>query len=200
MQNTEVPAPKKNHTPWIVLVLIIVVAIVLVIKSEDKPLPEPPEEAKKRAMEQIDKFRLALDDNAPVIGVSTNGVRKAFPIQLMMRPDTLVVNDMFGDQPVTVTYYEFDKCVRVFTDPKSTTKLDVFAGGTNPTRMSKLLLKVNGKLYWQDTGEPLEEKNKEPFPFKTIEYTLTTWGEWRQLHPDTIRFLGHGQFRPNETN
>jgi hypothetical protein len=45
---------------------------------------------------------MQLDEQTRVLGVKVNGVAKAYPIPIMNYHE--IVNDMFADQPVVVTY------------------------------------------------------------------------------------------------
>jgi len=198
MQTTPDSSPSKKFFPWVVLGLMLAGVAVLILNSDNEPKLETPETASKRSSELIDKARLSLSDSAPVIGVSLNGKHRAYPIQLMMRPDQHVLNDLYGDQPLSVTYCDVDKCVRVFTDPSRKQRLDLNVGGSNASRAGKLLLKVGERLYWQDSGAPLEATNKSSLPFTKVDHVETTWGKWRESHPDTDRYVGKGEFLPNE--
>ena len=201
MQPSNEPAPpvsSNKRLPWILLGLLVIVAAVMILTSDDKPRKT---EATGPATLKLDPAmmpRMPLADSAPVIGVSLNGRHRAYPLQLLMRPDTHVVNDLYDSTPVTVTFCDVDQCVRVFTDPARREKLDIAVGGSDKRRTGKMLLKTNAVLYWQDNAEPLEATTKTPFPFGTLEHQRTTWGEWRTLHPDAERYIGDGQFLPNQ--
>ena len=198
MQTSPESTSSNKLYPWLLLGLIVVGAAVLIWKTENQPKPISSEEAQKSASEQIEKARLHLDDSAPVIGVSFNGKNRAYPLKLLMRPDQHVVNDLYGDKPLTVTYCDVDKCVRVFTDPARNLKLNILVGGPNPLRPGKMLLRTGNGLFWQDTGAPLEATNKSQLPFVKVEHVETTWGEWRGTHPDSERYIGKGEFLPNK--
>jgi hypothetical protein len=130
-----------------------------------------------------------LDDNAPIIGVFAGGEHRAYPLGALMRPDSHVVNDLLGRKPVTVTFCDIDDCVQVFTDPDKNLPLDIAVGGSNRLRHGKLLLRIGDRLYWQDTKQPLKG-DAAPFPYAQVDYVRTTWGKWREAHPDSDLYFG----------
>jgi hypothetical protein len=140
------------------------------------------------------------DDSTPVIGVSADGRHRAYVLTAFMRPDSHVYNDLLGDVPVTVTFCDLDNRVQVFTAPSRGRPLDVTVGGSDSCRPRKMLLGVKSARtrYWQDTGLPLDDDAASPFPYARTESVRTTWGEWRQAHPDTDVYVGKLPFTPTD--
>jgi hypothetical protein len=129
-----------------------------------------------------------LDDKAPIIGVSVDGEHRAYALKSLMQPDTHVVNDFVGSKPVTVTFCDVDDCVQVFTAPNQSQPLEIKVGGSNRLRPTKMLLKIGSNYFWQDTLKPLGD-DPPIFPFATIDYVRTTWGKWREAHPNSDLFI-----------
>ena len=119
-----------------------------------------------------------LQPNSVVFGVERNGVVKAYPQYILVNHE--IVNDVHGDQPVSVTY-----C------PLTGTVMGFLRGGTTFGVSGKL---VNNNLIMYDRetdsrwpqvlgtaisgtlqGSSLEE-------FRVI---WTTWARWKRAHPET---------------
>lgn len=102
-----------------------------------------------------------------------------------------VVNDLLGRLPVTVTYCDRTDCVAVFTGPGGGLPLAVAVGGwAGHYDEGGLLLRVGAALYRQDTGAPWGDDSGAPFPYARAECERTTWGHWREEHPDTDVYVG----------
>lgn len=124
----------------------------------------------------------ALEDGEEVIGVVWRGKPRAYVIQSMRgKPQNHVINDLLGGAPITVTFCDLDRCVRVFTDSGSES-LDVNIGGF---RDGIMMLKVGSQLYSQKTGESLDSENASSFPYGAVSFEWTTWKKWREAHPET---------------
>lgn len=123
---------------------------------------------------------LAYDDR--VLGISRNGVAKAYPLQIMGWHE--VVNDRFGSEPVLVTY-----CPLCFTGM-------AFEGRIGKARR---IFGVSGVLYNSDvllydlatlslwsqvlgvavSGPSLGAK------LEGVPVENTSWGAWRRAHPES---------------
>ena len=130
--------------------------------------------------------RLSADDR--VIGVARAGEARAYPLKLLVRHE--VVNDSFptaegGDGPLLVTYCPL--CGSALTavrrvDGRETTfgvsgllfrnDLVMYDAATDSLWSQVAATAIRGEL----TGETLE----------LVPSTLTTLGEWRETHPETV--------------
>ena len=119
-----------------------------------------------------------------VFGLSINGEHRAYPLRITSLHE--VVNDVLGDIPIVVIH-----CVLCGSgNAYSSNILGVRSNfGTSGLiyRNSSLVYDLNNKTLWAPlTGEPiigsLSDTNQtlEPLPL-----VLTTWNEWKQLHPET---------------
>jgi hypothetical protein len=122
-----------------------------------------------------------LADDAAVIGVCIEARYRAYAVSAFTAPMSHVVNDLVGDIPVTVTLCVLDDCTRVYTDKSRGKPLDVWLGGIAE---KGLFLKLGNRMYYQETGNSMDPQ-VGPFPYTSIEFENTTWGKWRQAHPDT---------------
>ena len=119
-----------------------------------------------------------LESNSIVFGVSRNGVVRAYPQHILVHHE--IVNDVHGDQPVSVTY-----C------PLTGTAMGFLRGGTTFGVSGKL---VNNNLIMYDretdsrwpqilgTAISGEHQGKSLREFRVI---WTTWERWKRAHPNT---------------
>lgn len=131
--------------------------------------------------------KAALDDDTPVIGVVAGGKARAYLVEAFERgPASHIVNDVVGGVPISVAYCDISGCTRIFTGPKAGQPLDLLVGGIKDSRM---VLKVNGHIYRQETAEALD-KSDPYFPYQEYPADLTVWAEWRRAHPKTDVYMG----------
>lgn len=124
-----------------------------------------------------------LEDSDRVLGVSHNGVSKAFPIRILDRHE--IVNDKFGDDAVVVTYCPLCFSGMVFRVQGQDTFLTFGVSG--------LLYNSDVLLYDRQTGSLWSQLMSKAIagPLKGVELPLlpashTTWREWRSRHADTV--------------
>jgi len=123
-----------------------------------------------------------LQDDDEVVGVARNGEARAYPLSVLNWHE--VVNDDFGE-PLLVTYCPL--CGSAVTavrraDGEETifgvsgllwrNDLVMYDEATGSLWSQIIATAVNGEL----TGEELE----------LVPSTLTTWGDWRSDHPETV--------------
>jgi hypothetical protein len=190
--------PDPARWPWgrallgAALLAVIGAAVVRIVSVWPSSIDEPPAPP-GLTPEQI---RAALShprDSAPVIGVSAGGRHRAYLLQTFLQPEARITNDLLGAVPVTVTYCDLSDCVRVFIGESQGRPLRVAIGGWVRGRPKSMLLRVGSNMYWQDTGLPLDETTA-PFPYPRLDFLRTTWGQWREAHPDTDAYIGKVPF------
>jgi hypothetical protein len=124
--------------------------------------------------------------------VKLGGRYRAYALSALKKIDEHVVNDVLGGVPVTIAYCNRNGCVRVYSDPRGNRPLPVAVGGwvgepgSGPDGV--MLLRVESNYYMHDSGEALEGFGR--FPYSEIEYERTTWGAWKQAHPESDVFAG----------
>jgi len=155
------------------------------------PLPSTPDVAfDAPAVQQppaLPAQKAALDEDTPVVGVVAGGRARAYLVEAFEHgPASHVVNDAIGEVPVSVTHCDISGCTRVFTGAAAGGVPDLSCGGV---RGYRLVLKSDGHLYRQDTGESLDEGGP-PFPYGAYPAEVTQWGAWRQAHPGTDVYMG----------
>jgi len=176
---------------WILLA-VGVIGIVLLIRrfggTNDRFVYEmefPPVAAPSRLL----AFDPSVQPDDPIIGVTVGGSHRAYAVRAFDAIPSHVVNDLLGGHPVTVTRCANTECVRVYTEPTTHRRLRVAVGGWfGRDGAEELILKIGSNRYHQKGDEPVG--NAPPFPYTTLEYELTTWGEWQREHPDTDLYAG----------
>ena len=85
---------------------------------------------------------------------------------------------MTCDRKLTVTYCDKSECIAVFDRAETTAEIRMggFSGET-------LWILYDGERYEQD---------QEGIPLKNVPSVRTTWGEWKQQHPQTLVYVGLG--------
>lgn len=142
--------------------------------------------------------RTTLPDQALVIGVSVNGRHRAYALSAMANVNCHVVNDLFGETPITVAYCDRSHCVTAYQGDSADSPLEIGIGGyLNDGDASTMLIKDAGVLYRQDSGQPLRSGDPS-FPHHSVEVTRTTWQAWRTAHPDTDIYDGDTRRRDSE--
>lgn len=127
------------------------------------------------------KINLMVDDR--VLGVVHNGVAKAYPIRILNWHE--IVNDRFGTENVVITYCPLCRSGIAFRA--------TINGRPATFGVSGLLYNNNVLLYdretsslWSQIGHqavtgPLKGEKLEPLPISN-----TSWGWWRENHPNTL--------------
>src|SRR5262249_5728336 len=120
----------------------------------------------------------AVPDDAEVIGVYAGGHARAYLVAALSGgPTRHVVNDLLGEQPVSVTHCERTGCSRAFTGGRAGTPLELDVAGW---LHKGLALRVKDKDYAQATGECLSPGGGDPLPYRAYPFLRTTWKAWRQ--------------------
>lgn len=123
-----------------------------------------------------------LNDNDRVLGLSINGVSKAYPIRIMDYHE--IVNDEFNGKPVVITY-----CPLCGSGVSFDAEID---GQKRTFGVSGLLYNSDVLLYDRETkslwSQIMSEAISGPSKGKLLIPIITastTWKKWKVLHPDT---------------
>jgi hypothetical protein len=123
-----------------------------------------------------------LSDADRVLGLDRNGVTKAYPIRIMDRHE--IVNDLFGEEPIVVTYGPLCFSGMAF---KATIGGKVLSFG-----VSGLLYNSDVLLYDHTTdslwSQIMSKAISGPLKGTDIEAVAvahTTWRDWKARHPET---------------
>jgi len=173
-------------------VLIAVAPFVIRDRAEmAEPPPQPPP-AKfygaghtmpgVRQPRAVPALAAGLTDTDEVIGVVVNGKARAYAVQAMAgRPQNHVINDLIAGTPVTVTFNNLSRSVRVFAGSGSE-PLEV---GLGMSQGGEMILAVGGRQYIQRSGASVDGDKPGQFPFDDVPNELVVWKKWRDKHPDT---------------
>jgi hypothetical protein len=128
-----------------------------------------------------------LSDNDRVLGISLNGVSRAYPIRILNYHE--IVNDVFPDgngfTPVVVTYCPLCGTGMAFTSNIKVRQLEFGVSG--------LLYNSDVLMYDRQTGSLWSQIMKQAIngPLKgqhleQLVLTHTSWRDWRNRHPKTV--------------
>ncbi|HJZ93047.1 MAG TPA: DUF3179 domain-containing (seleno)protein, partial [Gemmataceae bacterium] len=158
--------------------------------SVSEPVPAPSAPAKPPPPAQYPGTRqppavsaagAALSDDDTVIGVVAAGRPRAYLLRAMNGgPENHVINDLVGGTPVSVTYCDLGRCVKVFTDSGSN-PLELKVGGYQ----DGMVLYVGDRSFRQSTGKSTSPEDSGEIPLSRMKFEQTTWKKWREAHPDT---------------
>lgn len=125
-----------------------------------------------------------LNDDEPVFGIVVNGQARAYQKYAFTISEPRhqlgrhVVNDLVGQQPVTIVHCDRIDCTRVFLGTPADNPLKVAVKGWDTDK--GMILVIDGSPY------PLESSD---IPLKKLNFMETSWAAWREAHPDTSVYL-----------
>ncbi len=119
-----------------------------------------------------------LKPDSNILGVSIGGKHRAYLVDAFCTPATHIVNDMFDDVPVSVTYCDRTDFARVFTNVSRGAPLDLSMAGWLGTQMS---LELGVWHFGHQAESPLLED---------VAFERMTWREWLAKHPQTEVYTG----------
>lgn len=139
-----------------------------------------------------------IADDEVVFGVEAGGKARAYQLRAMSAIEQHIVNDMVGGVPVSVLYCDMSDCARAYAGEAGGEPLPIRMAGALDRKM---VVKIDGTFYDQDTGERLEGTNRPantraggpPIPFAAQPLVRTTWKEWKRLHPDSDVYAGEAE-------
>jgi hypothetical protein len=124
-----------------------------------------------------------LKEDEPVIGVSVDGKHRAYRIRAFCDlPMVHVVNDHLGDRPVSVAYCDRTGCTAVVQEDEGSPRLHLTFGGWYRGQM---YVRAHGDHFYALNNLVSIDPKAPPFPYARADFERTTWGAWRQAHPDT---------------
>jgi hypothetical protein len=132
-----------------------------------------------------------LRDDEIVIGVVANGEARAYPVNLMWKPENEVLNDTLGGQPVAATWCPIAHSAGVYDRTAEGGPLELGAIGLEKG-VFILYDRQSGSWWSQVTGRGVRGPRRGGTLAKRHS-TLTTWGLWRRLHPGTTVFADPGR-------
>ncbi|MFZ5557979.1 MAG: DUF3179 domain-containing protein [Pseudomonadota bacterium] len=137
-----------------------------------------------------------LGDEEPVFGVSLNGEHRAYPLRILDWHE--MANDTVGGVPVALAYCTLCGAGILF-DRRAAGRTLEFGSSGLLYRSNKLMFDRQTRSLWNHlTGEPVVgELVGQAVRLRVLPVELTTWGDWRRLHPATTALsLDTGHSRP----
>ncbi len=151
------------------------------IKSGGPPRDGIPSIDKPQFLDPADAEMITDADR--VLGVHLNGIAKAYPIKILNYHE--IVNDLFAEAPVAVTFCPLCGTGIAFHA--------VAEGTARSFGVSGLLYNSDVLMYDRETeslwSQILAKAVNGPSKGQTLNPTPvlhTTWGDWQQRHPDTV--------------
>ncbi len=125
-----------------------------------------------------------LAANELVLGVSVNGESRAYPLNMMNRPEREVINDMLGGTPIAVTWCSRCHSGSVFVRRVKDRTLTFGIEGTLWLNNMVMYDTETDSRWAQFTGHgeagPMEGTDLERVPS-----VVTDWESWKKLHPES---------------
>jgi hypothetical protein len=117
--------------------------------------------------------------DAEIIGVCVGGTSRAYLLEAFFAvPERHLVNDLIDGRPVSVSYCEVSDCARVLTSDTPNVPLALRVGSF---AQGGLTLILDDRWFRQDSPD---------LPLRDLEFVRTTWGTWREEHPDSEIYVG----------
>jgi hypothetical protein len=124
-----------------------------------------------------------VKDSDVVIGLDIDGDARAYPLFILVWHE--IVNDNVGGVPVAVTYCPLCYTNQVFE--RVINEQEVEFGTSGKLYNSNLLMydRLTDSYWSQGLGYAVTGELTGTV-LKTIPFDVITWGDWKQLHPDTL--------------
>ncbi|MBM3242206.1 DUF3179 domain-containing protein [Candidatus Poribacteria bacterium] len=123
-----------------------------------------------------------LREDDEVIGIVINGQAKAYPLKTAAWHH--IIHDELGGMPILVTFCPLTYTAMVFDRTVDGKVLEFNVDGLIDNNM--IMIDRQTKSRWiQITGEAINGKMRVK-RLKLLYSLHTTWGTWRNLHPDTL--------------
>ena len=121
-----------------------------------------------------------LRDDDLVMTLTHNGITRAYPTRILDHHE--IVNDMFGPDPVAITYCPLCGSGLAFDRKQGEIVLDF--GVSSLLHNSDLVMydRQTESLWQQITGEAFAGKSRGS-QLKTLPLSMITWENWRQQYP-----------------
>ncbi len=129
-----------------------------------------------------------IADDEFVLGAEVGGESRAYPLNMLGKPGSEVVNDSLGGQPIVATFCGLCEAPLVFSRQVNNRTLTFYVSGL-AVDSSMLIEDVETRSGWiQIEGRaiegPLQGKMLDQFPALWID-----WKAWRTAHPSTTAVL-----------
>ncbi|WP_410764524.1 DUF3179 domain-containing protein [Haloferax sp. DFSO60] len=130
----------------------------------------------------FDEVAVELEDSFEVVGVELDGIARAYPLAVLNWHE--IVNDTFDGRPVVVTYCPL--CGSAVVADRVVAGNTVYFGVSGLLWMSDLVMyddRTNS--LWSQVLATAIRGERTGDRLSLLPATLSTWGEWKDSHPDT---------------
>ena len=126
-----------------------------------------------------------LRNEDAVFGVALDGAARAYPLRILDWHE--MANDRVADTPIALAYCTLCGSGIVFERVGPDGALLEFGSSGLLMRSNKLMVDRETHSLWnQFTGQPVVGPLAEQeFALRTLPSVVTTWGRWKQRHPET---------------
>lgn len=128
-----------------------------------------------------------IGDAELVIGAEIGGEARAYPVNLMWGPESETLNDTLGGTAVAATWCPVAHSGVVYERTVGGKTLDL--GTLGLERGVFKLYDRQTRTKWSQVSGAGETGPMSRRALRKRESVLTTWGQWRKLHPDTTVFF-----------
>lgn len=128
-----------------------------------------------------------IGDAELVIGVVIGREARAYPVNLMWGPQSETINDTLGGAPVAATWCPVAHSAAVYERTVGGKTLEL---GTLGLELGVFkLYDRQTRSKWSQVSGAAETGAMSRRTLRKRESMLTTWGQWRSLHPDTTVYF-----------
>lgn len=124
-----------------------------------------------------------LKDDDLVIGLRLNGETKAYPLFILVWHE--IVNDKFGNTPVTVTYCPLCFTTQVFDRTLNGTTVQFGTSGKLYNSNLVMYDRLSGSYWSQALGESIKGSFAGA-KLEKIPFDVARWSDWKSLYPDSL--------------
>jgi len=120
-----------------------------------------------------------LADGDVVFGLEHNGVAKAYPQSVLVWHE--ICNDTAGEEPISVTYCPLTGTVQGFLRGDTT-----FGVSGNLVNSNLIMYDRATDSRWPQMVATAKDGPLRGRSLREFELVWTTWGRWRETHPETV--------------
>ena len=124
-----------------------------------------------------------LEEDDRVVGVSLNGVSKAYPIRVLNYHE--IINDDFDGLRVAITYSPLCGSVMVYQTEERTQEWELAVSGLVYNNNALYFDRETESLWSQVLGRAVAGPAAGA-QLQLLPATLTSWSEWQERHPKTL--------------
>ncbi|HSD29359.1 MAG TPA: DUF3179 domain-containing (seleno)protein [Vicinamibacteria bacterium] len=144
----------------------------------------------KSGLTIVPAAQAALRDDDLVLGIVVGGEARAYPINLMWEPQNEVLNDTLGGEPIAATWCPIAHSGVVYDRSLDRRTLELGAVGLEKGVF--ILYDRQTGTHWSQVSGQATRGASAGRSLRKKTSTITTWGRWRRLQPDTSVYSDPG--------